>query len=129
LRLGAAGESAGRYVTYGAALRLVGLVGLLLLAAPTGIDAVTLIMAARHRGQLDYASPGIWWWLGALAGLLWVGAYLALVTGFRGAGRTLTALALVLSMLPVGHFALSDGSAWNYAAAYTAYVVLSAMLP
>jgi hypothetical protein len=73
--------------------------------------------------------PDLWWWLQALAGLLWVGAYLALVTGPRRAGRTLTALALVLSTLPVGHLALSDWATWNYTAANAAHVVLPGMLP
>lgn len=128
LRLGA-GESAGRSVTYGGALRLVGLVGLLLLAAPTGLDAVTLILAKHHQGQPEYPQPQAWWWVGALAGVLRVGAYLALVTGSRRACRVLTVLALVLSVVLVGHYGLSSRDQWLYLVYNAAYVVLPGMLP
>lgn len=127
LRLGAgdpAGQGASRAAAYGAAVRLVGLISLLLLAAPTGISVATLVIFSRHQGQLEYAAPGPWWWLSTVAGLLWVGAYVAVVGGSRRTRTPLAMLALALSTVAVGRLILAGWSTWPAAAGDVAYLLL-----
>jgi hypothetical protein len=128
LRLGA-GQSTGRAAAYGAALRLTGLIGLLLLAATTGISVVTVIVAVRHRGEFGYGQLDRWSWLWIFACLLWAAAYLAIIAGSRRPGRRLAVLALVLAAPPVWRLVSADWSTWNYTLGTAVYLVLPALVP
>lgn len=95
LRLGGAGAPP-RYFARGEALRRVALVGLLLYAvtAVIGIAQLWLLTRFPHLLPLDAAAAGLGVRVATLAELLWVAAYLALVTDHRRVARVLATLAI-----------------------------------
>jgi hypothetical protein len=104
LRLGGSGGPA-RYVAWGAAVRQVALLGLLVQAA-LAIDGVIMrlweagVLPGLPRPALEWRFPlptNRLWLVWQFSDLLWVAAFLALVVGNRRAARLLTPLAIVPS--------------------------------
>lgn len=128
LRLGGAGAPP-HYIARGEALRRVALVGLLLYAVTAVIGVAQLWVLTRFPHLLpldpDPATGGLGFRVGTLAELLWVAAYLALVTDHRRAARVLATLAIAPQVASYTTDMITTGGA--FALSHTYQLLLAAV--